>query len=75
MTAPRPLGNAARCHVVDAERSAREIRRLRERAANLAAIDRRGLEAVLWQIEAQAIIIELALTKARMGEELHELPP
>lgn len=68
MTAPRPLGNAAKAHVTDAKCAAREIRRLRERAANMSAVDRKGLDAVLWQIETQAVLIELELTKAENGE-------
>lgn len=69
MTAPRPLGNVARMHVIDAIRAAQEIRRLRERAGCLSQVDRRGLEAILWQVEAQALIIENALLKAQNGDQ------
>lgn len=68
MTAPRPLGNVARMHVIDAVRAAQEIRRLRDKAGCLSQVDRRGLESVLWQIEAQALVIENELLKAQNGD-------
>ena len=69
MTAPRPLGNVARMHVIDAVRAAQEQQRLCDKAGCLSAIDRRGLEALLLQIKVQALIIENALLKAQNGEQ------
>ena len=67
MTQPRPWPvNVENCRV-DALRAAQEIQRIVRATRNMSAVDRRGIVEKLQEIEIQALLAELALTKARNG--------